>query len=116
MRSTEWAEFNFETRVWTIPGPKVKDKRPHRIALTPQTIEIMSELQKLNGQDKFLFPSIRSAKRFTGHYAVLHQAQNPYFREDHFSGGRPREDTLIRRSKTGAKEMNLILRVHDRAS
>ena len=39
----------------------MKDKHPHRIPLAPQAIEILSELQKLTGQGKFLFPSIRSA-------------------------------------------------------
>jgi integrase len=63
LRAAEWAEFDLGTHVWEIPAAKMKMKRPHRVPLAPRALAILSGLQPLTGQGKFLFPSIRSRAR-----------------------------------------------------
>ena len=63
LRLAEWKEFDFETGVWTIPAEKMKMRRPHKVPLTPQVLDMLAELELLSGDSKYLFPSIRSADR-----------------------------------------------------
>jgi integrase len=63
LRLAEWPEFNFDIRVWTIPGSRTKMRRPHRVPLSRQVVEMLNELLELTGEGTFLFPSVRSAKR-----------------------------------------------------
>jgi integrase len=91
MRSAEWAEFDLEACVWTIPGPKtkgpkVKHKHPHRIPLAPQSMVILSELQKLTGQGKFLFPSIRTATRCMSENTINAALRRLGFSKDEMCG------------------------------
>lgn len=63
LRYAEWKEFNFETNEWIIPAIRMKKKRIHIVPLTQQMLEILFKLRKLTGEEKFLFPSIRSKDR-----------------------------------------------------
>jgi integrase len=62
LRAAEWAEFDLDTGVWSMPGEKMKMKRPHRVPLSPRAVAILNDLQKLTGSGKILFPSVRSAR------------------------------------------------------
>lgn len=63
LRMAEWKEFDFETAVWTIPAAKTKMRRPHKVPLTQQVLDMLAELKPITGGGKFLFPSVRSAER-----------------------------------------------------
>lgn len=63
LRLAEWPEFDLDIRVWTIPGARTKMRRPHRVPLSRQVVEMLNELLDLTGEGTFLFPSIRSAER-----------------------------------------------------
>lgn len=63
LRMAEWKEFDFESRVWTIPAEKMKMRRAHKVPLTEQVLEMLAELETITGGGKYLFPSIRSAER-----------------------------------------------------
>jgi integrase len=63
LRAAEWAEFDLDAEVWSIPAERMKMKRPHRVPLALQAMAILKELQTITGDGKFLFPSIRSAAR-----------------------------------------------------
>ncbi len=63
LRSAEWAEFDLDVAVWSIPGEKMKMKRPHRVPLAPRAVTILRDLEAITGRGKFLFPSVRSASR-----------------------------------------------------
>src|SRR5262245_20380737 len=60
LRCAEWSEFNFENLTWTIPGQRMKMKRPHRVPLSRQVNETLSYLHKLTGKGRLVFPSTRS--------------------------------------------------------
>ena len=63
LRHARWQEFDLSGAVWTIPAETMKMKRPHRVPLARQTIEIIRELQKITGAGEFLFPALTSVRR-----------------------------------------------------
>ena len=63
LRQAEWAEFNFETAEWRIPAERMKMREQHIVPLARQTLEILADLRKVTGAEKYLFPSIRTALR-----------------------------------------------------
>jgi len=62
-RMAEWAEFDLDDAVWTLPAAKMKMRRPHKVPLSSQVLEMLTELRSITGDGKYLFPSIRSASR-----------------------------------------------------
>lgn len=63
LRTAEWTEFDFETAVWTIPAGKTKMRRPHKVPLSKQVLDLLEELYPMSGDGKFLFPSVRTEAR-----------------------------------------------------
>lgn len=63
LRHAEWKEFDLDNAVWTIPESKMKMRRPHKVPLSRQALEIIAMLENDAGLSPFLFPSLRSAKR-----------------------------------------------------
>jgi len=52
-----WNEIDLDKKVWSIPGDRMKSRRPHRVALSDDAIEILKEQA---GQDNvFVFPGVR---------------------------------------------------------
>ncbi len=62
LRQAEWTEFEHEAE-WRIGAKKMKMRRPHRIPLPRQALEIIEEVKALKIQSRYLFPSVRSADR-----------------------------------------------------
>jgi integrase len=52
----EWSELDLENRVWTIPAARSKNRRPHSVPLSPQSMEIIKGLPRFAGS-KFVFSS-----------------------------------------------------------
>lgn len=63
LRTAEWSEFDLDAGVWTIPGPKMKTRRPHKVPLSRQVIELLQELAEFEDLSNHLFPSIRDKNR-----------------------------------------------------
>jgi integrase len=63
LRLAEWPEFDSATSIWTIPGGRMKMRRPHRVPLATQTIAILEQLRRINGSGRLLFPGTRSTER-----------------------------------------------------
>jgi integrase len=63
LRAAEWAEFDLEAGLWTIPASRMKMRRPHRVPLAPRAVVILRELQVITGGGRFVFPSIRTRER-----------------------------------------------------
>ncbi|MDR2140338.1 MAG: tyrosine-type recombinase/integrase [Deltaproteobacteria bacterium] len=60
LRRAEWKEFNLDAAEWRIPAEKMKMKQVHIVPLATQVIDIVKELQYYTGQNRFLFPSVRT--------------------------------------------------------
>ena len=63
LRAAEWAEINFDTSEWRIPGVKMKMKNDHLVPLSKQAIEILAGMKLATGDQQYVFPSIRTADR-----------------------------------------------------
>jgi len=63
LRNAEWSEFNLAGKEWRIPADRMKMKITHIVPLSTQAMTILRELQPLTGNEKYLFPSLRSKTR-----------------------------------------------------
>ena len=63
LRHAEWKEFDFEQCVWSIPAPKMKMRRAHRVPLSRQSIQILQEVRELTGHWQYVFPGFHSPRR-----------------------------------------------------
>jgi integrase len=55
-RLATWAEIDWKTRTWNIPGARMKSGRNHRVPLTDQAVSLLRALPRLEGQE-LIFPS-----------------------------------------------------------
>ena len=86
LRGAEWAEFDLDAGIWSIPSEKMKMKRPHRVPLAPRAIAILRELQTIVGPGKFLFPSVRSAARCMSENTINAALRRLGFEKDEMTG------------------------------
>lgn len=63
LRHAEWADFDFDKALWTIPPHKTKMRRPHVIPLSAQALDIIASIEHNADYSRFLFPSLRSVDR-----------------------------------------------------
>lgn len=63
LRAAEWEEFDFDDKLWRIPGSKMKMGRDHLVPLSRQAIEILQQLKAVTGHGKYLLPGRRSDSR-----------------------------------------------------
>jgi integrase len=60
VRGTRWREVDRETKVWTVPGDRMKAARMHRVPLSPASLAVLSEVRALMTKpDDLVFPSAR---------------------------------------------------------
>ena len=63
LRSAEWSEIDLEGAIWTIPAEKMKMRRPHRVSLAKQAVELLRSLHTLTGNRSLLFPGAWDFKK-----------------------------------------------------
>ena len=63
LRHAEWPEIDMDAAVWTIPANKMKMRRPHRVPLSIQALEILSDLRSITGAGQYVFPSFYTSRR-----------------------------------------------------
>lgn len=55
LRLAEWAEFDLDKAVWSIPASRTKMRREHRVPLPRQAVAILRDLHRITGQGKLTF-------------------------------------------------------------
>jgi integrase len=58
LRNAEWTEFEWDNE-WRIAAEKMKMRRPHRVPLSRQALQIVSEMKAVGLRSHYLFPSVR---------------------------------------------------------
>lgn len=55
----KWGEIDFENAVWNIPAERMKNRKPHRVPLARQLVELLKALRSYKGSDadSYLFPN-----------------------------------------------------------
>ena len=57
MTKGEWSEVSFSDRIWTIPGERMKSRKPHLVFLSNQALDILVALKTMAGGSRFILPS-----------------------------------------------------------
>jgi integrase len=61
VRGASWSEFDLDSGIWTIPGPRMKGKKEHRVPLAERPLEIVREFKR-NASGNFVFPGEKPGK------------------------------------------------------
>jgi integrase len=59
-----WGEIDMDAAVWSIPGPRMKKKREHRVPLSPPAMRILKQMRELRTSD-YVFPGRTDAKHMS---------------------------------------------------
>jgi integrase len=60
--ASRWEEFDFDRRIWTLPGVRTKTKVPFEIPLAPRAISLLKDLNTHRASD-YVFPSHNDPER-----------------------------------------------------
>ena len=60
--NAQWAEVDLETKVWTIPAPRMKAGKEHRVPLCDRAVAIFEKLAEAKADDALVFPGQRRGK------------------------------------------------------
>lgn len=63
LRAAEWKEFDLQKATWSIPGERMKMRRPHVLPLPEQAVAALRELHELTGHRDLVFPSRDTPRR-----------------------------------------------------
>jgi integrase len=63
LRGATWAEIDFVQAVWTIPPERMKMRRPHRIPLARQTLNVLKNARAINPDAALILPGLRGRSR-----------------------------------------------------
>lgn len=58
VRFAEWSEFDLNSGIWLIPPQKMKMGRGHVSPLPTQAIQALTELHRVTGRSRWLFPGV----------------------------------------------------------
>ena len=61
VRGASWSEFDLDSGVWTIPGPRTKVGKEHRIPLAERPLQIVRDLRSFTS-GAFVFPGGKPGK------------------------------------------------------
>lgn len=70
LRQAEWADIDFEEKIWFIPAERMKMRRPHRVPLSRQVTEMLKELHEHTHWWKYLFPCLGKPRKAMSENAV----------------------------------------------
>ncbi|MCL9647791.1 MULTISPECIES: integrase domain-containing protein [Pantoea] len=59
----QWAEVDFDAKLWIIPAERMKAKREHIVPLSPQAIEILDVMKPISAHRENIFPSRNNPKQ-----------------------------------------------------
>jgi len=57
IRRAEWADVDWEERIWKIPAYKMKKRRIHWVPLSDQVVALLRDLHEITGSGQYLFPN-----------------------------------------------------------
>jgi integrase len=75
-----WSEIDFDKAVWNVPAERMKARKPHRVPLAPEVIELLRGLyRELEDGDGYLFIGTQAGKPLahTALQVLLKRLQQP---------------------------------------
>ena len=67
----KWTEIDLEKALWIIPAERMKMRNQHLVPLSKQALDILAELQELNGKREYVFPSIPRPRKPMSNGTIL---------------------------------------------
>ena len=119
LRST-WDEFDLDAATWDIPAERMKMRKPHRVPLSRQAVEILRKVHAQTAQRPdepalpgggYAFPSIFRRSVPMGDATLNHLFKRLDFKVDDFSphGTRGTAATLLREKRIPRDVVELLL-------
>ena len=65
-----WQEIDFESQTWTVPGARMKVRKPHTVPLSDRAIEILETARAQGNGSPLIFPSARGGKEMKSQVIV----------------------------------------------
>ena len=72
IRGARWEEIDFERKEWRIPANRMKMGELHIVPLSTQAIDVLKELDPINGQREHLFPNRNKPMTFISENTLLY--------------------------------------------
>jgi integrase len=63
LRAAEWSEFDLGGALWRIPAERMKMGETHLVPLAKQAVAILSDIQRVTGSGRYVFPAIGPYER-----------------------------------------------------
>ena len=102
----EWREIDFEKRIWTVPGARMKMKSEHLVPLAPQAIAILEQLYDLNGGYRWVFPGQNPKKHVSENTLIYALYRCGYHSKQTIHGLRSLASTVLNEArKPGGERM-----------
>ena len=73
-----WAEVDMDKKIWTVPGERMKNRKPHRVPLSDEAIKVLGEAATLKRPDDYIFPGLKLGKPLSN-MAMLQQLRRMGF-------------------------------------
>ena len=72
LRGARWEEIDFKKKEWRIPAERMKMRELHIVPLSTQSLDVLKELQIINGQKDYLFPNRNKPMTFISENTLLY--------------------------------------------
>ena len=72
VRGATWEEIDLDTKLWNIPGTRMKMNVPHTVPLSRQAVAILRRCATLFGQNGLVFPGIRQESKQLSENTMLY--------------------------------------------
>lgn len=113
LRLAKWDEFDLDACVWNVPAERMKMKKPHRVYLSTQAVELLRYLYKITGHGEYVFPTrfVEGEGRPIGDATLNHLFKRLDFGVPEFSphGTRGTAATLLREHGFDRDVVELLL-------
>lgn len=86
LRHAEWADFDRDRAIWTVPAHKIKMRRVHSIPLSCQALAILETIEHDASYSRYLFPSLRSVDRPMSENTINAALRRMGFAQDEMTG------------------------------
>ncbi|MHA6879687.1 tyrosine-type recombinase/integrase [Ralstonia pseudosolanacearum] len=107
----KWAEFDLDKAQWDIPAERMKSRRPHRVYLSRQALEVLQVMRAISGEGVYVFPSVKIASVPLAEATLNHLFKRLDFGVPEFSphGTRGTAATLLREHGFSRDVVELLL-------
>lgn len=61
-----WDEIDFDEKVWTVPGQRMKDRDEHRVPLSQAALDVLESAKAFRTESPYIFPGAKAGRPLSG--------------------------------------------------